>query len=1185
MKITKLEVSGFKSFNRPVSIHFDQGITGIVGPNGCGKSNIMDAVLWVTGSAMASQLRGDQMEDIIFAGTEKQAPASFAEVSLTLEKTEDGEWPKDFQSLSELVISRKLKRGGESQYSLNGSACFLRNIQQLLNDTGAMGFSIIEQDNISRMVSYKPEYKRELIDQAAGTLQFRHKKRLAQNKLKNTCQNILRVEDILSEQEKQLKRLEKQAHQAQVYKELKEKLNLKETYLLRKQYLEISEQIQNQKQKVQNILKKEGESQKSLQSLKTQCQKAQESFERVYSQLESQREDLLKEQKELNRCEIEVQRLKISIDSESGYIHQLEGEISEFKKYQMKKEKEIMILQNQIQKDQQQLAGFEKDLSAKQAYLEETQLKLSLIEKEKKEQALIVEECAKEEVKTQEILNNLERDQSRLQKLIQESQEGVKNKSNQRDVLKKSCVQLKTRLDNFNQLHLNLKEEIRSQCENISELESLKVEKEKELENISISLIQKKSKKNSLMSLKEQIGFSVSGYEWVKKEKSLTTLHTALDIQSGFETAVKSVLAQKMHSFIVENDQSALDILESIHLQSLSCVYMLSCSHKAQSPIPISEKILSLKEEKGIIGFLRDHVQFKPSFKNRSGFSKKLLDFLFHNVVLVDSLKNKNALFQKYPQVIFVSQKEGSVYSQCSFSGGHSKFQTLDFFKENADLENQIIHIDQSKKVLEKDIAEKIQSLKKMQLGLNQMNQKYSSNFQSMEGYKKELEFMQKELNALDQDSQSNYKKFKDQEMELTAHIKNLNDKKNMYQEIQEKLELARQEFSRIDQNLQKALESQSKAKKDVDLVQFQQLSLKKDTSHRLNRVQMMKQSIEEMSQKEKEFLKKTDHNQSTVQKNESALIQKQAELEQKKENLEQKQSHQKSLEGSYQEQMSHYKSLEKQISDLSQSCGDMSDEKHRLEVKLEAFLVEKKNLEEKAFDLYQLELKNLKDSKVESDDLPQEEVSHLKASLSRIGQVNLLALSEYEELSKENQNLRKQYEDLIQSKQDLEKVIDEMDQISEKKFKKTFEEVNVRLGQVFTSVFNGGKAQLTLVDMPNGLKGVEILACPPGKKLKSLKLLSGGEKSLTALSMLLALFLVRPAPFCILDEVDAALDDQNVTRFNSLILEIARKCQVILVTHNKYSMKECHRLYGVTMEEKGVTQLLSVDMQEGVTL
>ena len=1181
MKIAKLEISGFKSFNRPVSICFDQGITGIVGPNGCGKSNIIDAVLWVTGSAMASQLRGDQMEDIIFAGTEQRPPASFAEVSLTLEKTENGEWPEDFQSLSELVISRKLKRGGESQYSLNGSACFLRNIQQLLNDIGAMGFSIIEQDNISNMVSYKPEYKRELIDQAAGTLQFRHKKRLAQNKLKNTCQNILRVEDVLSEQKKQLKRLEKQAHQAQMYKELKEKLSLKETYLLKKKYFEIGRKIHNQKQSIQNILTKEEESQKSLQSLKTQCQKAQENFEGAYSQLESQREGLLKEQKELNQCEMEVQRLKISIDSESGYIHQLEGEISEFKKYQVKKEKEINALQNQIQKDQQQLSSLEKDLSGRQGFLESAQLKLNLIEKEKTEQAVIIEKTTREEVKTQEALNNLEKDQIRMQKMIQENQEEIKKKSNRQTLLKKSCIQLKTRLDNFNQLHLDLKEEIRSQRENILRLESLKTEKDKELENISISLIQKESKKKSLQSLKEQIGFSVSGYEWVKKEKSLTTLQTALDIESGFETAVRSVLAQRIHSFIVENDQSVLNILDNIHEKSLSCVYMLSYSRNTQ--LPVLEKLSSLKKEKGVMGFLRNHVQIKPSLKNRPGFSETLLDFLFYNVVLVDSLKDKSLLFKKYPMAVFVSQKEGFVYSQCSFSGGHSDFQTLDFFKENSDLENQMKLIAQDKKVLEKDIAQQAQNLKKMRLGLDQLNHKYSSHCQSIEGYKKELEFLQKELNMLEEDSQSAYKKFKNDELEWEGFTKTLNCKRTVYQEIQKKLEGAKQKLRQIDQNLQKALENRNKAKEAVGVVQFQQLSLKKDTAHRQSRVQMMKQSIEEMSQKEKEFLRKTDHNQSTVQKNEGALVQKQTELEQKKENFMKQQAGQKSLEDSYQEQLSYYKSLEKQIADLSQSESCISEEKHRLEVKLEACLVERKNLEEKAFDLYQLELKSLKESKIEDDHLSQEEVSQLKEQLSRIGQVNLLALSEYEELSQENQNLRKQYEDLIQSKQDLEKVIDEMDQISEKRFKKTFEEVNMRLGQVFTSVFNGGKAQLALVDMPNGLKGVEILACPPGKKLKSLKLLSGGEKSLTALSMLLALFLVRPAPFCILDEVDAALDDQNVTRFNSLLLEIARKCQVILVTHNKYSMKECHRLYGVTMEEKGVTQLLSVNMQEAL--
>ena len=279
--------------------------------------------------------------------------------------------------------------------------------------------------------------------------------------------------------------------------------------------------------------------------------------------------------------------------------------------------------------------------------------------------------------------------------------------------------------------------------------------------------------------------------------------------------------------------------------------------------------------------------------------------------------------------------------------------------------------------------------------------------------------------------------------------------------------------------------------------------------------------------------------------------------------------------EKAYQAQVSYYKDLENQVSELNQSLNQTSEQKHLLEVEKEAFVVEKKNLEEKTLENYQTPLHGIQEGMSAPKEIKS--LGLMKDQLSKIGQVNLLAFSEYEELNKEQEDLQKQFNDLEVSKRELEQAIEEMDRISTKKFKKAYEEVNVRLAQVFKAVFEGGEASLSLVE--NG--GVEILACPPGKKLKSLKLLSGGEKSLTALCVIFSLFLVRPSPFCVLDEVDAALDDSNVLRFNTLAVEIAQRCQVIVITHNKHSMKACHRLYGVTMEEKGITNLLSVEMKD----
>ena len=719
MKLQQLQITGFKSFKNTVSIHFGEGITGVVGPNGCGKSNIVDAILWVTGSALAHQLRGRQMDDIIFSGTQKYPPSHFSEVTLTLEKS--GKWPQHLESLSQIDISRKFKRGGDSQYSINGSPCLLRDVQDILMSGGAQDWSIVEQDTITKLISSKPDQIKEVIEQTAGVAHFKNKKKSAENKLKNTLQNLLRVEDILNEQKKHLKKLERQAHQAQNYKELKKKVRDIELLLLKKLYINIEKKIENINGQMEGVQAQQIKAQNVVSSREKQHQQTRKNWESIHSQSESQKEALKQSSEKLNQYRIQVQRLQTLIEEKTKISRQWKSNLSETQSFQSEKLKQITALKAEIKQSADQIA----------------------------------------------------------------------------------------KLAGSNQLN--------TVC-----------------------------------------------------------------------------------SSLIEKIEKAIFILERW------------CRH-------------------------------------------------------------------------FLTTKEA-------------------------------------------------------------------------------------------------------------------------------------------------------------------------------------------------EFLKKSNLDQESVQKNQKELDVLQSQLLQQKENYEKQVSIQSDMEKSYQDKILHYKNLEEEISDLNQSLSQLSEKKHQLELELEALKVEKKNLEDKTWENYQIEVKALLESSEEEAQVDEQYLNQLKAQLARMGQVNLLALGEYDELAKEYEGLQAQYDDLNQSRDNLESVILEMEKICSLKFKETFSELNVKFEKIFKSVFGGGTAQLELTD--DGL-GVEILACPPGKKLKSLKLLSGGEKSLTALSIITSLFLIRPSPFCILDEVDSALDDSNISRFNSLMCEIAKKCQVILITHNKYSMRECHRLYGVTMEEKGITQLVSVEMKD----
>lgn len=724
MKLSQLQMTGFKSFRNSTSIYFDKGITGIVGPNGCGKSNIVDAILWAMGGATAFQLRGRQMEDIIFSGSHQYPHSHYVEVILTLEK-DDKNWPDDFQLLPQLEIKRKLKKGEDSQYFINNQSCLLKNIQNLFMDTGIQNWSIVEQDTISHLISSKPDQLREVIEQVAGTAQFKNKKKSAQNKLKNTIENLTRINDILNEQKKYLKKLEKQAHQAQSYKEIKNKIRNIEIFLLKNLYMDIKEKIQEKNEKNQNLTQEQNKLKKNLMSCKIQYQKTRQNSENIYSQFESQKNNLKINLDKLNQSEINIQKLQTLIRSKTEVSSHWKSNTSAIQTFQTQKLKQMNHLKNEIQSDINQIHPFLKSLS---------------------------------------------------------------------------------------------------------------------------------QDRNSIFSS----------------------------------------LIQKLNS--------AVQILEE--------------------------------------------------------WSQK-----------------------------FITQKSA-------------------------------------------------------------------------------------------------------------------------------------------------------------------------------------------------EFLKKSNLDQKSVQQNQLELKKFQKKFTQQKKDYEKQIHIQNEMEKNYQDKISLYKNLENEISNLTHSLNSILENKHKFELEIEALVSEKKNLEEKTWENHQIDLASLPQNQDETEPANESDLNQLKHNLSRIGQVNLLALNEYEELKTEHENLIKQYNDLDQSRKNLNQVINEMEKISSEKFKKTFNDLNTRLNHIFTSIFNGGSAGLALTQEKNGL-GVEILACPPGKKLKNLKLLSGGEKSLTALSMIAALFFVRPSPFCILDEVDAALDDVNVARFNSLIREISKKRQVILVTHNKYSMKECHRLYGITMEEKGVSLPISVDMKE----
>ena len=1145
MRLTQLQMTGFKSFKNPTKIQFDEGITGIVGPNGCGKSNVVDSILWATGDSMASQLRGQQMDDIIFAGTKNSPQSSYAEVSIIFNKDE-GEWPEKFQAVDELIIKRRVKRGGDSQYYINDQPCLQRDVRELLMDAGALGFSIIKQENIIQMVAYKPDQVRALIEQAAGVSKFKHKKRLAENKLKITCQNMQRLEDITQEQSKQLKKLERQAQQAQTYKTLKEQITEIELSSLKEKHEELQNKIQENESDIQKCIEQEKEHRSKLESLQKQYHEGQTASEDLYSKISEERNDLKKELEKLTECEVQVKKLEALITSDTERSQQWKLSVSEFEESQKSKLGDLESSKRQTEKYSQQITTRTQEIESKKAQLEKLQLQYDLTQKNKEDVQSQLDASLREEARLEEAIKSYEQNEDQYKQMIQDLESQISNRESRIQSIRAQCKQLDAQGEKDKKMHLNLEEEIRSIKENISNL-GVK-QKREEYKKIQVDLIEKESQYKSLLLLKEKTESQMKGYQWVKKEKSLKHLLEVLNVDAGYEKAVTAALDSVMYSFITK-DTSASDILKKLKKDKLGQASFI-LSRETSSKPTANCKGTCLKEK----------VKFQKDLK---------LDFLFDQVYVLESLDQMIKESQKYPEITFVTT-EGDVLKHGRLLYGGSGSKESDILiqdKEIHSLEEQIKQLKIQFKSLEGDISEKVNQLKKLESYLDQVSSKYNEDSKSIYANTKEHEILKKELSFLEKEHQNLHEKLQKQKEQGNIYLSP--------KELQEKYNKAKMKKDQMSSKYQEArtqrdqcLDKKNQQKLSLDEAQMSLVHLQKDLKSSRYQEQLLRQSIDEMNKKSLKFSEQVGKNQ--VQKYQEELKKWKEKWSQQKEVYTQKMQEQESSEGEYQGLISSYKNAEQHISSLNQNIESVLEKKHSLEIDRESSVVEKKNIEEKALENYQISIDQAQSNKGDAKNLEQ-----LKAQLSRIGQVNLLALSEYDELDKEYQVLFQQLEDLRRSKEELEQVIEEMDRISHQKFSKTFKEVNQRFNQVFKSVFGGGHAAFRMVE-----NGVEIEACPPEKRLKSLKLLSGGEKSLVALSVVVSLFLIRAAPFCVLDEVDAALDDSNIVRYNALVSEIARKSQVIMITHNKHSMKKCDRLYGVTMEEKGVTNLLSVEMK-----
>ncbi len=1182
MKLRQIEIKGFKSFKNRTVIPFGEGINCVVGPNGCGKSNVVDAFLWVMGETAPSHLRGSSMEDVIFTGSGQKPAMGVAEVSLVIERTKKKPFPSLYKDFSELMFTRRLDRDGKSNYFINSQSCRLKDIQEFFMDTGSgvHSFNFVEQGMVERFISSKPEQKRLLIESVAGISKFRIKKREAEKKLELTSVHIRRLKDLLAQQVKQLEKLQKQSEKAEQFRNIKEQIREKDIRSsvcdlssLHKELQSLKKKLESKEkenQKLQDELKK---LEQGLPSMKACCDQKKAQVEKYESELEKIKKESWSLEKESSRLEAS---LEVSTDNEDQFLRDIQ--------FSQKNREEILIL---IKRNQSQIEELEK----KQ---ERNKEKLKFIQREFEElsESSLLAQTDQRSIEKkwiasqQKELVSQEWQQSVSKRLLALLETGKKLKITM-DQKKLEMNQLQSRKD---QMVQELEKEEKQNHSLIHSYQSAKKDLEFFEEDVSekTDLFQKAHESASALYFEWEGLKKISSQtdEFEQGIQSISRLHQGenpFQVVADYfhfsspvlEKSASLLLGSRLQSLLCEDFPTATSVLKDLKEEkSGRCRFVF----KNQGNLShLNEKEASLlKKESG----------FQFFFKNQVKGEKDLVEIFFSKVAVVQDVKTAFKLHSKYPDYSFFASTGEVLTKEGDLIGGECANEKMNFLSHRRamrEMPAQYEKLQSQENAMKEELKKSQALLQKACKDFFQSNEKKEQSSLRTLGLHKDLEGLSSDKNRL-----------KAEQHELKKQLRNCEKKCIELQERQEGGGINVSAKNSLSFELKKAEREFQKLQKEKDRVsvlkdqlKVEQMGYEKEIESLKQKKVFLERSLQTESSREESMLSRSQQKKTLIRGYEKEL----KEQEVRGQDFNQKISlKKKTLAGLY----SEYKELEQKMaqnqSQIIKYHQNLSEEKSKIndwKVQNENLLFKRSTLIEKVaeqhqedLESYDLESKNIEESFDRS--ALADELKTLNARLSLIGAVNLLALAEHDELKKENEFYQKQYEDLCASNEKLTEAIRRIDRFCSEKFHTIFEQVNTCFSKVFPALFEGGKARMNLVQLSeNEEQGVEILVQPPGKKIQNMNLLSGGEKAMTALAVIFSTFLVKPFPFCVLDEVDASLDDVNISRFHSLLSEISAISQVIIITHNKHTMKQASRLYGVTMEEKGISKILSIKAKD----
>ena len=1181
MYLKRLELQGFKSFADKTVLEFMPGITSVIGPNGSGKSNISDAIRWVLGEQSMKSLRGSKSLDIIFAGTQNRKSLGFAEASLVFDNT-DGTLPIEY---TEVTVTRKIYRSGETGYYINKVPCRLKDVLELFMDTGIGkdGYSIIGQGKIDEILSNKSEDRRHIFEEAAGIVKYRVRKEESEKKLEHTKLNLLRINDILAEIETNLEPLKEQSEKAKKYLNLREELKNIEIGLF-------LYNIEKYKKELEDIVKDE-------EIYKNQCNDEEGRLERIKA---------LKEE------------LKSEIDNITESIEEMSNLGFESKKEIEMLNSDINVSNTRIENNKQNKERFEKEIEELSARIKELEEEKKQKEEKKENLKQNKEKFAKELEEKENELGEITKKLSSKELEIEAHKKTVEDNTDKKYALQTSISEQDINYQNYQKRQTQIKNEITG---NVSELDSTRMKKEE----IAKEFYEIESKRNKILTDLEDVNKEkeeadrkikdfdskinmLSGEKRIKESKlkflietekekegyikSVKTLlkdcETTKELEKGmhgilaniievpeeYQTAIEMCLGSSLQNIVTENEEDAKRLIEHLRKNNLGRASFLPITSVRGKKL---EKIKG--KNNGIIGIASDLIQYSKKYEN-------IILNLLGRTVIVQDMDTAIRVAKDNGYSFRIITVDGDVINPSgAITGGSVAKKTVNILgrgreieklqKEIKKLEEQIQKLEQEKENYETSIQNVLETASSFERELQEIEITYATGKEKINAIEDNIGRIETRLNKLKEES----KKLDEQKEESTKNKTEFQEQIEAINEENEKLKKFITEFAELNKDNQKYVDdlnfditnlkiSVSSFDESESSIEELQERIDSEINSTNKSIENKKVQIEQITQDNFNLEKSIEEIKDKIEKIKEEVKNSGSKIEELKEKRTQKNE-------KLAEQEEEINSKFKVIEDLKAQIVKIDVKKTKLEEDINSII-------NKMWEEYELTPNNVVDyRKPDNVQLTQKKVKDLRNEIRELGSVNVDSIEEYKNLKDRYDFMCEQRVDLESTMAKLRKIISDMTSIMKEQFKEKFELINKNFAEVFKELFGGGNASLTLEDKDNILEcGIEITVQPPGKKLQNMMLLSGGEKAFTAIALLFAILKINPAPFCVLDEIEAALDDVNVYRYAEYLKKFSKNTQFLVITHRKGTMEAADTVYGITMEENGISKLLSMKLK-----